>query len=366
MKNRFCSAIFCILLICFLAACNDNVIDHPISNETTSTSTIINSSEHSVPDTDTSSAALSGPDISDSLTDATMSAPDTSVPPQTSSTPDTTTPPVTTPPVSEPPVAEPPITESSVAEPPITEPPSTEPPKTDPPITEPPHPEPPVTEPPITEPPSPPETIHATSVQISLSSYASSNEPTPYVKGQPIYLVLYNGERAQVGDTLTFTLNINPANHTDTVVVSVTDNLSYELSGNTLKVKVNSISDLGSGRITVYVQDPANGAISATVRTTFAIDKSGNPFDNLSGVFSSYIRSLGMSYTTVTQGYTYSDPSLSFTSFAGAPAWDDQILKSEADWLARCFWLLDKYREAGFTKVNFIETNTSLGFSASK
>lgn len=336
MKNRFWSAIICMLLICFLAACNDNVIDPPVSGDSPSLSTTITSPETSVPATDTSNTTTSVPNIADNTTDEITTTPETAEPPQTSEALDTTSPPVTTPPIN------------------------------DPPVTEPPHTEPPVTEPPVTDIPDPPASIHATSVQITLSSYTSSNEPTPYVKGTPIYSILYNGERVQVGDTLVYTVSVSPADHTDTVIVSVTDNLSYELSGNTLTVKVNSISDLGSGRITVYVQDPANGAISASFRTTFAIDKSGNPFENLSGVFSSYIRSLGMSYTTVTQGYTYSDPSLSFTSFAGAPAWDDQILKSEADWLARCFWLLDKYREAGFTKVNFIETNTSLGFSASK
>lgn len=351
MKNRFWSAIICMLLICFLAACNDNVIDPPVSGDSPSISITITSQETSVPTTDTSNTTTSVPDITDNTTNETTSSPATFEPPQTSETPDTTSPPVTTPPITAPPVTEPPVTK---------------PPVTDPPVTEPPHTEPPVTEPPVTDIPDPPESIHATSVQITLSSYTSSNEPTPYVKGTPIYSILYNGERVQVGDTLVYTVSVSPADHTNTVVVSVTDNLSYELSGNTLKVKVNSIADLGSGRITVYVQDPANRAISASLRTTFAIDKSGNPFENLSGVFSSYICSLGMSYTTVTQGYTYSDPSLSFTSFAGAPAWDDQILKSEADWLARCFWLLDKYREAGFTKVNFIETNTSLGFSASK
>lgn len=345
MKNRFWSAIICILLICFLAACNDNVIDPSVSGEIPSVSTT-SSPETSVPTTDTSSNT-SGPDTTVGTEPSTEPPIETTTPPETTEPPQTSTPPETT-------------------TPPVTEPPVTEPPVTNPPVTEPPTTEPSVTEPPVTEPPKPPTSIHATSVQITLSSYTSANEPTPYVKGKPIYSVLYNGERAQVGDTLTFTLAVSPANHTDTVVVSVTDNLSYVLSGNTLKVKVNSISDLGSGRITVYVQDPANGAISATTRTTFAIDKGGNPFDSLSGIFSSYIRSLGMSYTTVAQGYTTSDPSLSFTSFAGAPAWDDQILKSETDWLARCFWLLDKYHEAGFTKVNFIETNTSLGFSASK
>lgn len=351
MKNRFWSAIICILLICFLAACNDNVIDPPVSGDSPSISTTITSPETSVPTTDTSNTTTSVPDITDNTTNETTSSPATSEPPQTSETPDTMSPPVTIPPITDTPVTEPPVTK-----PPVTEPP----------VTEPPHTEPPVTEPPVTDIPDPPASIHATSVQITLSSYTSSNEPTPYVKGTPIYSILYNGERVQVGDTLVYTVSVSPADHTDTVIVSTTDNLSYELSGNTLKVKVNSIADLGSGRITVYVQDPANGAISASLCTTFAIDKSGSPFENLSGVFSNYIRSLGMSYTTVTQGYTYSDPSLSFTSFAGAPAWDDQILKSEADWLARCFWLLDKYREAGFTKVNFIETNTSLGFSASK
>ena len=351
MKNRFWSAIICMLLICFLAACNDNVIDHSPSDATPSVSTSSYTPEPSnfetePPETSSPTADITG-ETPQTTTDATesTSAPETTNTPQTSYTPETDPPKTNPPETTNPPQTEP------IKTPPATEP-VTEPPRTDPPVTEP------------TTPP--PTVIPATAVTIRLTSYDSHNEPKPYVKNSAIYSILYNGERAQVGDSLVYSIDVSPTNHTDNIAISVTDNLSYELSGNTLTVKVNSISDLGSGRITVYVQDPTNGAIRANTRTTFAIDASGNPFNNLTSIFSGYIRALGMSYTAVPQGYTFADPSLSFTDFAGAPAWDDQILKSESNWLARCFWLLDKYKEAGFSKVNFIETNTEFGFSASK
>lgn len=343
LKNRFWSAIICILLICFLAACNDNFIDHSHPNETPSISTSIATPETSVPETDPPSTTSSTidtstdtPQESEDNTIGMTTIPETSTPPQTSQVPETKPPETTTTPETQPPVTTP-----------TTEPPKTEPPATEPEDTQ-------------------PILVPATAVNIHLVSYVSGNEPKPYVKDSAIYSILYKGERVQVGDLLVYEIDVSPANHTDNIAIGVTDNLSYELSGNTLTVKVNSISDLGSGRITVYVQDPTNGAIRANTRTTFAVDASGNPFDNLTTIFSAYIRALGMSYTTVSQGYTYSDPTLSFTSFAGAPAWDDQILKSESTWLARCFWLLDEYKEAGFSKVNFIETNTEFGFSASK
>lgn len=338
MKNRFWSAIICILLLCFLAACNDNVIDHSLPDETPSISTSITTPETSVSETDppsTSSSTIDAstdtPQESEDNTIGTTTVPETSAPPQTSQVPETKPPETTTTPETKPPVTTP-----------TTEPPATEPEDTQPIL------------------------VPATAVSIHLVSYDSGNEPKPYVKDSAIYSILYKGERVQVGDTLEYRIDVSPANHTDNIAIGVTDNLSYELSGNTLTVKVNSVSDLGSGRITVYVQDPTNGAIRANTRTTFAIDASGNPFNNLTTIFSAYIRALGMSYTTVSQGYTHSDPALSFTNFAGAPAWDDQILKSESNWLARCFWLLDEYKEAGFSKVNFIETNTEFGFSASK
>lgn len=342
LKNRFWSAIICILLICFLAACN-NVIDHSLPDETPSISTSITTPETSVPETDPPSTSSSTVDVttvtpqeSEYNITGTTTTLETSEPPQTSQVPETKPPETTTTPETKPPVTTP-----------TTEPPKTEPPATKPEDTQ-------------------PILVPATAVSIHLVSYDSNNEPRPYIKDSAIYSILYKGERVQVGDLLVYEIDVSPANHTDNIAIGITDNLSYELSGNTLTIKVNSVSDLGSGRITVYVQDSTNGAIRANTRTTFAVDASGNPFDNLTTIFSAYIRALGMSYTTVSQGYTYSDPTLSFTSFAGAPAWDDQILKSESTWLARCFWLLDEYKEAGFSKVNFIETNTEFGFSASK
>ena len=352
MKNRFWSAIICMLLICFLAACNDNVIDHSSSDATPSVSTSSYTPETSNFETEPPETSSPTADITSETPQTTPDATESTSAPETTTTPQTSYTPETDPPITNPPeTTNPPQTEP-ITTPPATEPVTSEPPRTDPPVTEP------------TTPP--PTVIPATAVTIRLTSYDSPNEPKPYVKDSAIYSILYNGERAQVGDSLVYSIDVSPADHTDNIAISVTDNLSYELSGNTLTVKVNSISDLGSGRITVYVQDSTNGAIRASARTTFAIDASGNPFNNLTSIFSGYIRSLGMSYTAVPQGYTFSDPSLSFTSFAGAPAWDDQILKSESDWLARCFWLLDKYKEAGFSKVNFIETNTEFGFSASK
>ncbi len=336
MKKHILSVLCCCLMLCVLAACSNQ------SNNGALNSSTIN------PSFSTTSDVTSSDDENSSVPDITTSASTTEESSTGTSTPETTE-------SSAPETSERPTPETS--NPPITEPPTTNPPETKPPVTKPPE-----TTPPETEPPA----VAAQKITATLSAYTSANEPTPYLKGKAIYQILYGGERAQIGDTLKFNLTVEPANHTDTISVTVTGNISYSLLGNTLTVSVNSFGDIGSGRVTVYVCDSKTGAIHTSTKISFAIDVAGNPYDNPSSIFSSYIRALGMSYTTVSEGYTTADPSLSFTQFAGAPAWDDQILKSESNWLNRCFWLLEKYADSGFKKVNFIETSTSFGFSASK
>lgn len=344
MKKLFTIVLCCCLILCVLAACNSQSNNPSLSTSTatpttSSTSEVTKSEDENftVPDNTTATPSTEESSTGTSTPETTEpSTPETSTP-TTNKTPETTTPPVTGP---------------SQTDPPTTKPSETTPPNTEPPVTE--------------EPVVKPSDIAANKISASLSSYTSANEPTPYLKGKAIYQILYGGERAQVGDKLTFNLSIEPANHTDTISVTVTDNITYSLVGNTLTVSVNSVGDIGSGRITIYACDPNNGAIHVSSKITFAIDAAGNPYDNLTSVLSSYIRVLGMNYTSVSEGYTAKDPSLSFTQFEGAPAWDDQILKSESNWINRCFWLLEKYADAGFKKVNFIETSTSFGFSASK
>ncbi len=346
MKKHILSVLCCCLMLCVLAACSNQ------SNNGALNSSTIN------PSVSTTSDVTSSDDENSSVPDITTSVPTTEESSTGTSTPETTE-------SSAPETSERPTPETS--NPPVTEPPTTNPPETKPPVTKPPETTPPETEPPVTEKPDDtPPAAHAQKVTATLSAYTSANEPTPYLKGKAIYQILYGGERAQIGDTLKFNLTVEPANHTDTISVTVTDNISYSLLGNTLTVSVNSFGDIGSGRVTIYVCDSKTGAIRTSTKISFAIDAAGNPYDNPSSIFSSYIRALGMSYTTVSEGYTTADPSLSFTQFAGAPAWDDQILKSESNWLNRCFWLLEKYADSGFKKVNFIETSISFGFSASK
>ncbi len=341
MKKHILSVLCCCLMLCVLAACSNQS-----NNEALNSSTIN-------PSVSTTSDVTSSDDENSSVPDITTSASTTEESSTGTSTPKTTE------------SSAPETTEQTTPEtsnPPVTEPPTTNPPETKPPVATPPETDPPVTEKPDDTPPA----AHAQKVTATLSAYTSANEPTPYLKGKAIYQILYGGECAQIGDTLKFNLTVEPANHTDTISVTVTDNISYSLLGNTLTVSVNSFGDIGSGRVTIYVCDSKTGAIHTSTKISFAIDVAGNPYDNPSSIFSSYIRALGMSYTTVSEGYTTADPSLSFTQFAGAPAWDDQILKSESNWLNRCFWLLEKYADSGFKKVNFIETSTSFGFSASK
>ena len=344
MKKLIIFVLCCCLMLCVLAACNSQ------SNNPLPSTSSVNPTTSSTSDVTTSRDENSFDPDSTSTNESTgESSTGTSTPETTGpSTTDTSTP-------------------TTNKKPETTTPPATDPNKTDPPVTNPPVTTPPNTEPPVTEPPVvTPNNIAANKISAVLSAYSSANEPSPYLKGKAIYQILYGGERAQIGDTLTFSLTIEPANHTDTISVTVTDNITYTLVGNTLTVSVNSAGDIGSGRITIYACDPGNGAIHTSTKISFAIDAAGNPYDNLTSVLSSYIHVLGMSYTSVSEGYTAKDPSLSFTQFEGAPAWDDQILKTESDWVKRCFWLLEKYADAGFKKVNFIETSTSFGFSASK
>ncbi len=337
MKKQFWSAIICVLILFLLAACSGNTNTPTDSNSSPTTSSVQSTNSPSTETSDLSTGETTSVPTTDSseTTTPSTSAPETSSSPETTKTPETSGPAGTTSPET-------------------SRPSETAPPKTDPPETQPSE---------TTNPP--PADIPAQSINISYASYSSANEPMPYVKGSAIYGILYNGERAQVGDSLVFNLSVTPSNHTSKIVIETTDNISYSISGNAITVRVNSIGDIATGRISVYATD-TNGAILASKRFSFAIDSAGSPYDNLSSILSEYIRHLGMDYCTVAEGYTTNDPSLSFTNFAGAPAWDDQIPKSNSTWLAQCFNLLDKYKDAGFKKVNFIETATSLGFSASK
>ena len=344
MKKLIAIVLCCCLMLCVLAACSS-----PSNNPSSSTPTVN-------PNTSSTSDVNTSEDENFSFPDSTTATSSTEESSTGASTPETTGPSSTG--STNPTIDKTPETTS----PPATDPIPTDPPETKPPETTPPHTDPPVIEEPIVK----PTYIAAQKISAVLSGYTSANEPIPYLKGKPIYQFLYYGERAQVGDALTFTLSIEPVNHTDTITVTVTDNITYSLVGNTLTISINSAGDIGSGRITIYACDPNNGAIRASTKISFAIDAAGNPYDNLASILSSYICALGMNYTSVNEGYTAKDPSLSFTQFEGAPAWDDQILKSESDWIRRCFWLIEKYADSGFKKVNFIETSTSFGFSASK
>ena len=222
---------------------------------------------------------------------------------------------------------------------------------------------PPVTEKqtePVTE---PVKTVHASSISISFDHYESKNEKTPFVLGSPLYGVLYSGKRVQVGDTVIFSVNVSPADHTDRVSVEVSNGLECSLSGSTLRVAVKQDGNYGTGRISVYAI-AENGAISANADYSFVIDPAGDPFEDMASALSDYIRLKGMQYTTFTEGYTASDPSKSVTHYAGAPAWDDMIDKSFSGWVKQCFDLIDRYKSMGFSKVNFIITDISVGFSA--
>ena len=210
-----------------------------------------------------------------------------------------------------------------------------------------------------------PKQVHAKTVSIAYSGYQSSNEPKPYVKGNPIYGILYSGTRAQVGDKIIFTISVSPSNHTDNIVIEASKGLSYTLSGSKLTVSVDSDANYGAGNFTVYAISD-DGPISASAQFNFAVDKSGNPFGDLSNILSGYIMASKMNYTSFSNGYTTENPSLSITKYAGAPAWDDMISLSETNHIERCLWLIDQYKAKGFSKVNFIITETSIGFCAAR
>lgn len=208
------------------------------------------------------------------------------------------------------------------------------------------------------------EVKHISSITYSLQEYISKNEPYPYLKGMPIYQMLYNGSRVQIGDSLIYRLSVSPADHNDTLKIIASENLSCSLSGNTLMVKVLKADKYGMGTFSVIGM---NGqAVSAGFDISYIVDNSGNPYDELSGILADYIRYKGMEYCTVTDGYTKTNPSLSITCYPDAPAWDDMIDKSQKGWLSNTFSLVDEYAKQRFKKVNFIITDTSIGFCASK
>lgn len=199
-------------------------------------------------------------------------------------------------------------------------------------------------------------------LSFSYTGYKSSNEPTPYLKEKPIYDILYSGSRAQVGDTLIFKIDCDPADATDTVVISKSDNLSYKISGNTLSITVNSSGAYSVGSLSV--SSKLNPSLSKSFR--FTIDSAGNPLNDFSSILSEYISYKGMDYCTVEKGYTTEDPSLSITKYSGAPAWDDMISRQSDNWMQKCLWLIDEYKKHSLGKVNFIISPTEIGFSASK
>lgn len=214
-----------------------------------------------------------------------------------------------------------------------------------------------------TEPPQK-EVKHISSISYSLQEYISKNEPYPYLKGMPIYQMLYNGLRVQIGDSLIYRLSISPADHNDTLKIIASENLSCSLSGDILTVKVLKADQYGMGTFSVVGM---NGqAVSASFDISYIVDNSGNPYNELSGILADYIRHKGMEYCTVTDGYTQANPSLSITRYPDAPAWDDMIDKSQKNWLSKVFSLVDEYAKHDFKKVNFIITDTSIGFCAAK
>lgn len=202
----------------------------------------------------------------------------------------------------------------------------------------------------------------AAKITISLLSYQSANEPTPYVKGRPIYQVLYSGKRAQVGDTLSYALQINPANHSDKIFIDATSNVSCKISGTTLTVTVLNESNYNTANITIYTAQNNSSRSTASVNLLFTIDQAQNPYNNLHSILGEYITIKGMTQGKFDNGYTAKDPSLSITKYPGAPKWDDEIKKSDADWLSQCFTLIDAYADMGIRIVNFIYTDTSVAF----
>lgn len=304
--------------------------DTPGSTGTPGT-TVPGTDETSTPTTDTDEPVTDSTETTGTIVPPTTDPPSTTKPPVTTE-PDTSTPPVTTPPITEP----------DTSDPPVTNPPETEP----------------------SEPK--PTYVPSSSVSAKLVSYSSDHEAKPYMKGDAIYSILYKGSRAQVGDTLVYELSVLPTNHDDTVFLSATENLSCTLSGSRLTVKVLRNNNISTGRITIYTAKDDRSPVSASFKISFVIDEAGDPYGDMLTVISQYVTVKGMICTDIDKGYTYSDPSSSITGYEGAPAWDDQILKSYADWKEKCLWLIDEYAKRGFTKVSFIETSAAFGFSAAQ
>ena len=201
-------------------------------------------------------------------------------------------------------------------------------------------------------------------ISYSLQEYISKGEPSPYIKGIPIYQLLYNGSRVQIGDTLSYRLNVFPTEHSGSLKVSSSDNLSCTLSGNVLTVKILSADQYGMGSVSVLGM---NGqAVTTSIDIMYTVDDGGNPYNEFAGILADYIRHNKMEYCTVTNGYTQNNPSLSITHYSDAPAWDDMIDKSSGNWISKAFWLVDEYAKHSFNKINFIITDTSIGFCASK
>lgn len=205
--------------------------------------------------------------------------------------------------------------------------------------------------------------IHASSISLSFCSYESKNEKAPYILSSPIYGVLYCGKRVQIGDSIVLSVDVSPVNHTDRVSIEVSNGLEYTLSEGSLSVTVKQDGNYGVGRVSVYAI-AENGSVSASAVYSFVIDSAGDPFADMASILSNYIRAKGMQYTNFSEGYTATDPSKSITHYVGAPAWDDMIDKSGSDWIKQCFHLIDQYKTMGFSKVNFIITDISVGFSA--
>ena len=208
LKKQLIVLLALLMAVMLLVSCGRTNPDiTPGGNTPTSTQQTNSSNENTTGSTET-------PGTTGSVTDETStSTPDTDEPvtDSTETTGTTETPGTTVPPVTDPP---------STTRPTDTTPPSTEPETSTPPVTVPTETEPTV-----------PTYVPSTSLSVSFVSYSSGNEAKPYLKGDAIYSILYKGARAQVGDTLVYEISVLPANHSDTILLSATDNLpSYSKS----------------------------------------------------------------------------------------------------------------------------------------
>lgn len=343
LKKQLIAILALLMALMLFASCSRTNPEASLDGNTSiSTQQTVSNSEDTPGSTVTSGTTVPGTEETSTPTNGDP-ATGTSEPSGTTEVPGTTVPPVTDPPTTtKPPVTTPPVTEPDTSDPPVTDLPATEPsvPK--------------------------PTYVPSTSLSVKFVSYSSGNEAVPYLKGDAIYSILYKGGRAQVGDTLVYEISVLPADHGDTILFSATDNLSCTLSGSRLTVKVIRNNDIATGRITVYTAKDERSPANASAKISFVVDESGDPYEKMLTVISHYIAAKGMVSTDLDKGYTYSDPSCSITGYEGAPAWDDQILKSDPDWKEKCLWLIDEYAKRGFTKVSFIETSAAFGFSAAQ